>query len=85
MLNISILQLYIYFTNKLSPVISSGLLKFIKSSIVGAKSASLPDFNLTANDLKDFVEDGKAIKDIYLSAYKELDKIVDCLQNDTEL
>ena len=46
--------------------------------------SNLPDFNLTANDLKDFVEDGKAIKDIYLSAYKELDKIVDCLQNDKQ-
>ena len=46
--------------------------------------SNLPDFDLTADVLKDFVEDGKAIKDIYLSAYKELDKIVDCLQNDKQ-
>lgn len=46
--------------------------------------SNLPDFNLTADDLKDFVEDGKAIEDIYLSAYKELDKIVDCLHNDEQ-
>ncbi len=42
------------------------------------------DFSEHTDDLSVFVEDAKAIQEIYLSAYKELDKIIDCLQNNEQ-
>lgn len=42
------------------------------------------DFSEHTDDLSVFVEDAKAIQEIYLNAYKELDKIIDCLQNNEQ-